>query len=325
MRWPLRLYEFDYKPFVYRVSESQLLARDDGRSGPGRYLYRSGPYGVYFVIDLSTEPPVVRIGPGLNPYETYDELGVKYLPRRLAVPPGSWGHEWGDRVDVIPLVQAEGFPLPRRGLDPRTFPQPAPPALTENGLEAVIGGLRYRVRGARLLAQAPGRRLYKTPAGRYFATSWASGWPFIEALSPLAARVAYYNLDPVVAYWEAFPETVGWETGPDDGWRVPALVPVKPLVGQQLCLPDFVAFGRAWQAREGRLLAWGTSWLGSGELVLEALIELGPGEVAEVIWGGGGDHRVLEWPPGLARYPYERLPYKAVPPEEALGAPVEEA
>ncbi len=315
VKWPLRIYEFSYAGRLYRVGESQLLARDSARSGPGRFLYRA-PAG-YFMLDMAYDPPLVTAGPGFDPDMAYGALAVEYLPRRVAIPPGSW-QDTPEEVKTFPLEMAAEYPLPRRGLDPWAFPQPETEPPAEEDLLAVVGGLRYRVRGSRLLARGPLGNLYRTGGGHYFATIWRGGRPFIEVLGPLSARELYLSWRPVVPPELAFTPGDWADIEPDEGWRVPALQLQPPPPGLLDRLPDIVAYGQALRPRDGHLLAWGLSRLGSGELVAELLLETAIGEFVELIWAGGGDYRVLEWPPELVRYPYERLPYKAVPPAETV-------
>ncbi len=316
MKWPLRVYEFSYQGRVYRVGEALLLARDDAESGPGRFLYRA-QNGRYFLIDTAPDPPVVTVGPGLNPYIFYGALGVKYLPRPVAIPPGSYRTGPGG-TETFPLEAAEGFPLPRRGLDPKALPLPEAEPPAEEDITAVVGGFRFRVKGSRLIARGPAGKLYRTGGGNYFATAWLAGQPYVEIVSPVRARGLYEEWAPAVPREEAFSPS-DWAQGePDDGWRVPALKLYPEPTELIQKLPEYAAYGQALSPRAGRLLAWGTSRLGSGELIAEFLFETELGEFAELIWAGGADYRVLEWPPELVRFAYERLAYKVVPPGETF-------
>ncbi len=326
MLWPRDIYQVAYGPWTYRVGDAVLLARDGFATGRGRFLYRGAPIQ-YFVVDMSTDPPLCRIGPGLDPYQLFEELPVHYLPPRVAVWPDSWypgpdreikalvpflGSEYVDQLERQPRG-LELTEIPPLGVDLRALP--------EGALEAVVDGKYYRVREAELLALGPAGNLYRTRTGEYFATGRTVTWePYLEVLSPVTARIRFYEWAPAVTYEAAFADADFGPIREDDGWRVPPLVRVPEPPGLRARLPDFVLYGRAYSPRECRLLAWRASQLGTGERILELLVETPDGEFGEVIWAGGQDVRVLPRSALDVRYSYERLLAKVAAPEEVYGA-----
>ncbi len=328
MRWPRNIYEFRWGRWPYRVGDAVLLARDGYGSGQGRFLYRGSP-PLYFLVDMAASPPTITVGPGLNPFEAFDGLPVKYYPRRVAVWPDSWGPEWGTEVETFPVpfrghIPVDELELEPRGLNPASIPHPegVPNPRT---LKAVVGGRVYQVDKSLLIARDRTGALYRTPGGRYFSVVWVDGRPLLEIFSAWSARMVYWSSEPAADYKRAFAGADFGSLIADDGWRVPPylLFPFPEALAKEL--PEFTLYLQTYRPADCRILAWGPSQLGTGEWVLELLVETPDGEAAELIWAGGQDVRVLPRGALDLRFAYERLPYKVAAPEEVYDEGVEEA